>query len=1079
MATRAASTAPGSTRPKSGRWLLLGLLGGILLVLFYQSLDAHQILFANDAPLGSLMAECNRLPGRFAGTWRELVWLGGEGAAASPNITMILTTLLSAVTYLKIYAPFTLLFLGFSAWLFFRQLNLSALACVLGGVAAGLNGHFFSIACWGLGNWNLCAGCTFLAMAALSAKSIPKVWERAVLAGLAVGMGVMEGYDVGAILSVYIGIFIIFRMLTDDAPVVSRTFNDILVEILLVVFVAAITMLIGVGFGMSVKARLVVGAIFGVYTGAFIVLRIFFDNVSFGRRVGNVLLAELLVVFFASIIAFHTMKTLIETQVEGVASMEQDAQSKQARWHAATQWSLPKLETLQVFVPGLFGYRLSGNITQTNHSGAYWGLIGQDARIAELGSDNADVRSNVVWGLTAQGAQISDLTSPDPNLRSNALASLKLTDTYLTGLNKTDRFDRTEGIKAVTKKSGIYWRYSGSGECAGIMVSLLALFSLSNFFRKDRPFSKPEHIAVGYWGVVLIFSLLASWGRFGFVYQLLYKLPYFSTIRNPIKFMNPVHIALIILAAYGMEALYRRYLRGPERTDSGLLLHHLQLWWAKVTGFDRRWTIFMMILAGASVTAAILLYAFKGAFVRYLEEQNFPIAMAAEISVFCLQRVFAFLVFLAAGIFVLAAIVSGAWSGSRYKWAWSALALLIICDLVRADVPWIHYYDYAEKYEDNPVVEFLTEKPWEHRVIGKLEPRGPGSGIQPGFGQLYFFWLQNDFPYRNIQALDFSQAPHMPDMDRDYLKAFELKGADYQSADLRPAVRLWELTNTRYLLGSAQAVDFLNRRADATHQSFRLQRLFSIRRKPGVQSLGDIGDLTVQTGTRGDLGIIEDTHALPRAKLYSNWRTPTNDAATLATLANPEFEPWDTVLLATNSPVPQPASSSTADPGTVAITDYHPKHLRLEADAKTPAVLLLNDRTCPDWHVLIDGAPSPVLRCNYIMRGVYLTPGHHIVEFQFKPSLNSLYVSVSAIVIGIVLAGYLILTRAPLATQAAPEYHATAAPASPTRPSAAPTRPTAPPTRPPASPTRPTAVANVAKGQKGNGKGNGKAKGRN
>jgi hypothetical protein len=966
MAMRAASTAPGSTRSFPYHWFFLGLLGAVLLVLFYKSLDPRhpgQILFANDFPFGALKAECNRLPGRFAGTWRDLVWLGGEAPSASPNITMFLSTLVSPLVYLKMYAPFTLLFLGFSAWLFFRQLNFNPMVCVLGGVAAGLNGHFLSVACWGLGNWNIAAGCTFLAMAALCARSIPKFWEKAVLAGLATGMGVMEGYDVGAILSVYIGIFIIFRTLNDDVPV--------------------------------------------------------------GRRVANVVVAETLVVLFAAIIAAHTMITLVETQVEGVAAMEQDAQSKQLRWNAATQWSLPKMETLQVFVPGLFGYRLSGNIDQTNKSGAYWGLIGQDPRLAGLGSDDPSVRSNVVSGLN-------------------------LTNTYLTALNTPDRLSRTEGMAAITKKSGIYWRYCGSGECAGTIVSLLAVFGLANFFRKDRPYSKSERIAVGYWGVVALFSLLASWGRFSFVYQLLYKLPYFSTIRNPIKFMHPFHIAWIILAAYGMEVLYRRYMRGPERTDSGLLLHHLQLWWAKVAGFDRKWTIFMMILAGASVGGAALLHTDKGALIRHLEAQNFPAAHARLIAGFCLQRVGAFLVFLVAGLGAIAAIVSGAWTGSRNKWAWSVLAVLIICDLARADLPWIHYYDYTEKYAENPVVDFLIDKPWEHRVIGKLEPRGPGSGIQPGFGQLYFFWLQNDFPYHNIQALDFSQASHMPDLDRDYLKAFELNGADIHSTDLRPAVRLWQLTNTRYILGSANAVDFFNQRADPIHHSFKLLTLFNMRPKPGLQSLGDIGDFTVQTGTKGEFGIIENTRALPRAKLYSNWRTPTNDAAALAMLANPEFEPWDTVLLSTNTPAPQPTSDSTADPGTVAITDYHPKHIRLEADAKTPAVLLLNDRNNPDWRARVDGALTPILRCNYIMRGVYLTPGHHIVEFQFKPSLKSLYVSVSAIVIGIILAGYLLLTRAPLAT-----------PAAPAGPAAAP-------------PTRPPAAANPAKGQKGNGKAKGR-----
>jgi hypothetical protein len=977
MAMRAASTAPGSTRHTSGRWLFLGLLGGALLALFYRSLETHQILFANDGPLGFLSAECNQLPGRFAGTWRDLSWLGGQGAAASPNITMLLTTLFSPVAYLKIYTPFTLLFLGFSAWLFFRQLNFSPMVCVLGGVAAGLNGHFFSIGCWGLGNWSLSAGCTFLGMAALCAKSIPKIWERAVLAGLAVGMGLMEGYDVGAILSVFFGIFIVFRILNDDAPLSSKIIN------------------------------------------AFVV--------------------ETLVVIFAAIIAAHTMLTLVRTQVEGVAAMGQDEQTKESRWNPATQWSLPKAETLQIFVPGLFGYRLSGNVDQKDHSGSYWGLIGQDPRLASLGSDDPAVRSNTV------------------------VSSLKLADTYLKDLDTPDRFSRTAGMQAVTKKSGIYWRYSGSGECAGMMVSLLALFGVANFFRKDRPYSKAERNAVGYWGVIALVSLLVSWGRFGFVYQFLYKLPYISTIRNPIKFMNPFHIAWIILAAYGMEALYRRYMSGPDKATNGFLGQHLQLWWAKVAGFDRKWTIFMMILAGSAAAGTALLYLDKAALIRYLQEQSFLPTLAQQIADFSLHRALTFLCFLAAGIVVVAGILSGAWAGSRSKLAWGGVAALIIIDLLRADFPWIHYYDYAEKYSLNSVTEFLLDKPWEHRVIGKLEPRGPGSGITPGFGQLYFFWLQNDFPYHNVQTLDFPQMSHMPDLDRLYLKAFELAGSDIRSADLRPAVRLWQLTNTRYILGSASSMQFLNQRTDPTHPSFKLQGLFKVRLKPGIQSAGDVGDLTVESGPGGDFGLIEYTRALPRVKLYSNWRTPTNDDAALQLLADPMFEPWDTVLIASDTPLPQGNCTNSADAGTVAITDYHPKHVRLEADVKTPAVLLLNDRTGGnDWRVLIDGAPAQVLRCNYIMRGVAVTPGHHIVEFQYKPSLKTLCISVSAIVIGIFLAGYLISTRVKVA--------APVAPATATAPAPAPTPPAAP-ARAPA----PNNSGNRAKGPKGNA--NVKAKG--
>ena len=943
---------------------MLGLLGAALLFLFYKSLDPHQVLFANDVPLGARKSECNALPSRFTGTWSDLSWLGGEGPAASPNITMLMATLFSPVVYLKIFAPFTLLFLGFSAWLFFRQLRFNPVVCALGGLAAGLNSHFLSNACWGLGNWNLAAGCMFLAMAALRSQSIPKIWERAVLAGLAVGMGVMEGYDVGAILSVYIGIYIIFRTLNDDGPI--------------------------------------------------------------GTRLVNAVVAETLVVLFAGIIAWHTMHTLVETEVEGVAAMGQDVQTKQTRWRSATQWSLPKIETLQVFIPGIFGYRLSGNITDKDHSGAYWGRIGQDPRVAKLGSDDLVERSSIV-------------------------DELKLPDNYLKALDTPDRHSRTDGLIAITKKSGIYWRYSGSGECAGTIVSLLAFFGLANFFRKDNPFSKSERAAVGYWGAVALFSLLAAWGRFGFVYQFLYKLPYFSTIRNPIKFMHPFHIAWIILAAYGMEVLYRRYMRGPDRSSADLLLTHLQHWWAKVTGFDRKWTIFMVILAGTSLAAFVLLFVQKGALIHYLEDQSFTSILAAGdartmgIANFCVEMSGVFFAFLAAGMLVIAAILSGAWTGTRQMLAWACLAALMICDQVRSDIPWIHYYDYAEKYESNPITNFLLDKPWEHRVIGKLEPRGPGSGITPGFGQLYFFWLQNDFPYHNIQTLDFPQMAHMPDLDRLYLKEFELAGSDIRTTDLRPAVRLWQLTNTRYVLATASAMEFLNQRTDPTHHSFKLDGLFNIAKKQ--DTVGDVGDLTVESGAKGEYGIIEYTNALPRAKLYANWRSPTNDTETLDVLCSQEFDAWQTVLSAPNTPLPPSASTINADAGEVSIVDYHPKYVRLEANARTPAVLLLNDRIGADWRVRVDGAWASVLRCNYIMRGVYVTPGHHVVEFVFRPSLDSLYVSVSAIVIGIILSGYLIITRKTIPGKSAPVV---------------------PPPTPP-TPAPPSAAAS-AKGPKGNGK---------
>jgi hypothetical protein len=401
-----------------------------------------------------------------------------------------------------------------------------------------------------------------------------------------------------------------------------------------------------------------------------------------------------------------------------------------------------------------------------------------------------------------------------------------------------------------------------------------------------------------------------------------------------------------------------------------------------------------------------------------MEDQAFNARDAVRMADFSFGQATWFVVFLALSVLVVTGIISGAWSGPGIKWAWGLLAVLLVADLARGDEPWVRYFDYGEKYSPNPIVDFLQDKPYEHRVIGKLEPRGPGSGVTPGFGELYFFWIQNDFPYHNIQSLDFSQAPHMPDLDRDYLKAFELKGTDIRKTDLTPAIRLWQLTNTRYILASASGVDLLNERGARVNASFHIHSFYSIVKKPDIIQPDDVGDLTVEEGDKGAFALIDFPNALPRVKLYSNWTAPTNDADTLATLVSPAFDPEKTVLISAETPAPTPPTALAADPGTATITQYHPKFVQIQADAKAPDVLLLNDRIAPDWQVRVDHQPAKILRCNYIMRGVLLSPGSHTIEFRYKPSLKTLYVTLCAIGAGIAVGGYLIATRPPPAAPA-------------------------------------------------------------
>ena len=167
--------------------------------------------------------------------------------------------------------------------------------------------------------------------------------------------------------------------------------------------------------------------------------------------------------------------------------------------------------------------------------------------------------------------------------------------------------------------------------------------------------------------------------------------------------------------------------------------------------------------------------------------------------------------------------------------------------------------------------------------------------------------------------------------------------------------------------------------------------------------------MTAVPGDDGAYALFEFTGALPRARLYSNWQISTNDTAVLKRWRVPNFDPQQTVLVSTPLPVAPAVTATNENSGTVEYKSYAPKKIVLDAKADTPSVLLLNDKYDPHWQVFVDGKPAELLRCNFIMRGVYLTPGAHTVEFKFTLPNGPLYVSLAAIIFGILLSGCLLV----------------------------------------------------------------------
>jgi len=370
--------------------------------------------------------------------------------------------------------------------------------------------------------------------------------------------------------------------------------------------------------------------------------------------------------------------------------------------------------------------------------------------------------------------------------------------------------------------------------------------------------------------------------------------------------------------------------------------------------------------------------------------------------------------FLLLSVATLTLAAAGVFSGRRVKWAVVALGLLLVTDLSRANLPWIRYWDWKFKYASNPIIDQLRQKSFEQRVTAELMPMSRAWLIDNSpdgawFARLYFEWLQHPFQFYAVRSLDINQMPWVSETDTAFLKALRPPN----ETNLFRCGRLWELTNTRYVVGMASFLDFLNKRVDPDHERFRVHTAFSLAPKPGINEVTREEQLTAVPDPKGPFALFEFAGALPRTKLFSfnQWIVNTNDESALATLADRGFNPSEKLVVSDEIPVPALQAETNSNGGSVEIVlppsqrRPDPRLVTLKADVSLPSILLLNDHYHPDWKVFVDGKPERVLRCNFVMRGVYLDAGKHIVEFRLQPP-NSTYISFGSLVVALALCLY-------------------------------------------------------------------------
>jgi hypothetical protein len=586
------------------------------------------------------------------------------------------------------------------------------------------------------------------------------------------------------------------------------------------------------------------------------------------------------------------------------------------------------------------------------------------------------------------------------------------------------------GIRSISSGAETYWgsvggdisppRFNGGSEYVGVVVLIVAAWAAARALSGSagQPYSDRERKLIGFWAATALVTLLLAFGHYAPFYQLVFALPYFSTIRGPMKFLHVTHVALLILFAYGLQGIWRRYVDGAA-TGTGAAAGSLKRWWNSSRGFDQNWARTLVVLVAGSVLLSLAYASYQPALTQHLETLGFAKPDSQAMAAFSVREVLWSTAFTVLACGALAWIAAGRFTARNAPQAALLFGVLLVADLARAAAPFILHFNYQRRYESNAVTDFLKAKPWEQRVTARPYPTASGATLSsPKDGNwraVHNQWLENQMPYNEIQTLDIWQMPRRPELDDTLLQGFSFESGT--NANFARVARLWDLTNTRYVLGARALEGELNNLFGAGQPVFKPVMGFDLAAKPGTSETAGItlDDITAVPNPNGQYAVFENTRALPRVKLFPRWEVIADNPAALDRLRAADFDPAASVVLDATPGVPAlgdaHGANATPVPATATLTEWTPKHIVVKTDSAAPAVLLLNERWHPDWGVTVDGAPAELRRANYLMRGVGVPAGKHTVEFRYQPSMRMLWVSLSALGIALAFGAWLVLGR--------------------------------------------------------------------
>jgi hypothetical protein len=142
---------------------------------------------------------------------------------------------------------------------------------------------------------------------------------------------------------------------------------------------------------------------------------------------------------------------------------------------------------------------------------------------------------------------------------------------------------------------------------------------------------------------------------------------------------------------------------------------------------------------------------------------------------------------------------------------------------------------------------------------------------------------------------------------------------------------------------------------------------------------------SVFTSTRGSV-VLENKAVLPKAWLVPSVAVVGDPRQRVGIMnSDSNFNPAQIALVESAPPLPLASIGQVANAGNAQVDVYSPNRITVKAAATTNALLILGEKYYRWWYAYVDGKKTEIVPVDHVLRGVYLTPGEHKVEFVFDP----------------------------------------------------------------------------------------------